>query len=88
MPQLSFEKTSPCTALEISLTTESIGLFHIGLIVDQLPWTTMSRGEAFTCLVVSKPIAKVTRVADVKTVIAYRPKYIDVMHQLSVTLGA
>jgi hypothetical protein len=40
------------------------------------------------CLVISKPIAKVTRVADVKTVIAYRPKYIDVIHQLSVTLGA
>ncbi len=48
----------------------------------------MSRSEALTCPVLFQPNAKVIRVADVKTRVCFRAKYVNVVHQLYVTLGA
>jgi hypothetical protein len=80
--ELGAQEAPTASTLKIFLAAQCVGLFKIGLIINQIPRTPKRSSESFSEMVGCQSVLQVFRKPDVKTSVSFGLKYVDIKHFL------
>ena len=80
VPQLLVEKPPSSTTLQKPFSSYSVRILKVGFIVDELPRPPTPGAPTFATLVLRKPPAQITSLANVEPAIRFGLDYINIIH--------